>query len=56
MTAAPLSERIEQRRQDDLSPLAERRGGSERRLPTWMQRMQDGQLPAKDLTATGRAA
>ena len=56
MDQTPLSKRIEERRQDDLTPLFEKRGGTERRLPTWLQRMQDGQLPAKDMTATGRAA
>lgn len=51
-----LTDRINDRRQPNptITPLVERRGGTERRIPAWIKCMQDGQLPAKELT--GRAA
>ena len=41
------------RRQTDLTPLIERRGGQERReavRPAWLRRMQQQGLPPKDMT------
>ena len=50
-----LREHIE-RRQDNpnIAPLVERRQEPQRPTPAWIRRMQDGKLPAKELT--GRAA
>jgi hypothetical protein len=44
-----LTQRINDRRQTDLTPLREQRV-AERRQPTWIKRMQDGELRAKDLS------
>jgi len=52
------------RRDEPLTPLVERRGGEERRLPTWMQRARDGALygydesgkPVAGKSMDGRAA
>jgi hypothetical protein len=51
-----LSDRINHpdRRTDELAPIVERRGGTERRVPAWVERMQRDGLPPKDMT--GRAA
>lgn len=47
-----LIDRINDRREanDNIVPIQERRGGTERRVPTWIRRMQDGDLKAKDMT------
>lgn len=49
-----LTQRISNpdRRTADLEPIIERRGGEERRVPRWVQRMEEGKLPNKDLTGT----
>ena len=48
-----LRERIDnpERREPStpIVPIVERRGGTERRPPTWIKRMQDGQLKGKSL-------
>jgi hypothetical protein len=52
---ASLTDRLNpDRRTTDVAPIAERRDGSERRLPEWVRRAQEGRLSGKDLT--GRAA
>ena len=42
-----LTERME-RRQHEVTPLIERRGGSERRTPRWIARKIDRELRGKD--------
>ena len=51
-----LRDRIDNpdRREAEVTPIVERRGGTEQRVPTWIKRMQDGKLKGKDLS--GRAA
>lgn len=49
----PLTRRIIEgpsadRRVTDVTPIIERRA---ERKPAWLRRMEDGQLPSKDLTA-----
>ena len=45
-----ITGRINERRNPDttISPLFERRGGTERRVPTWLQRARDGALYGYD--------
>lgn len=49
-----LTDRIHNpdRRTADLTPIVERRGGQEQRVPAWVRRMNDGKLPNKDMTGT----
>ena len=50
-----LTERLNpDRRTTEVQPIAERRDGSERRLPEWVRRAQEGRLSGKDMT--GQAA
>lgn len=38
------------RREADLSPIVERRGGEERRVPEWVRRAHENRLPNSDRT------
>jgi hypothetical protein len=43
---------IEDRRETDLTPIVERRGGEAQRMPRWLQRARDGALYGYDENGT----
>jgi hypothetical protein len=47
-----LRERLDNpdRRTEPLTPIVERRGGTERRIPEWVKRAQEKRLPNSDRT------
>ena len=49
-----LTDRLNQpdRRTDELTPIVERRGGTEQRVPRWIARKNEKGLPDKDMTGT----
>jgi hypothetical protein len=57
-----LTERLSKdRRETDITPIVERRGGNEQRVPEWRRRaieqhQRSPWLAVNDLTETGRAA
>lgn len=47
MDRIPIDKRLEQRRRDDLTPIREQRTTPDRRVPEWIRRAREHQLPTK---------